>query len=129
MTRSGGTRAGGRRGRPMIDSARLHRDWLAMVEVTGPFLSLPVLRRTWPALAAVEPEERDALRRAHGDWRADPAAGQRGWVEHLLRDLLDWRDQLRFDGLDALAVAVPEHDETIAPSFALVDPDADGAEV
>jgi len=128
-TRAGGTRAGGRRGRPMIDSARLHRDWLAMVEVTGPFLSLPVLRRTWPALDAVEPEERDALRRAHGEWRADPTAGRRGWVEHLLRDLLDWRDQLRFDGLDALAVAVPEHDETIAPSFALVDPDADGVEV
>ena len=37
---------------PAVDPVRQHRDWLALVEVTGPFLSLPVLRETWPTLDA-----------------------------------------------------------------------------
>jgi hypothetical protein len=116
-------------GRPGHDPVQHHRDWLALVEVDGPFLSLPVLRETWPALDAIEPEERDALRRAHGEWRADMAVGQRAWVEYVLGDLLGWSDDLRFDGLDPLAVEVPEHDTTIVPAFVLIEPDVDGDEV
>jgi hypothetical protein len=110
----------GRRSTP--DSVQHHRDWLALVEVTGPFLSLPVLRATWPALDPIEPGEREELRRAHGDWRTDPATGQQAWVEYVLRDLLGWRDDVHTDELDTLAVEVPEHDTTITPSFVLVEP-------
>lgn len=127
--------ARGRRFAP--DSAQQHRDWLALVEVTGPFLSLPVLRATWPSLDPIEPPEREELRRAHGEWRlaggrGDDTAGQRRWIEYVLRELLGWRDELRMDGLEPLTVEVPEHDTVITPSFALVQPgavDPDGAEV
>lgn len=114
---------GMRRGRPpAVDPVRQHRDWLALVEVTGPFLSLPVLRETWPTLEAIDASERDALRRAHTEWRADVTAGQHAWVGFVLRDLLGWRDDLRWAeaaDLTALAVDRPEHDTTISPSFVL----------
>lgn len=38
------------------DVAAHHRDWLSLAEVSGPFLSLPVLRPTWPA--GLDPLER-----------------------------------------------------------------------
>jgi hypothetical protein len=63
---------------PAVDVVRQHRNWLALVEVTGPFLSLPVLRETWPALEPIDAAERDALRRSHGAWRDDVTAGQSG---------------------------------------------------
>jgi hypothetical protein len=101
-------------------------NWLAMVEPTGPFLTLPVLRQVWPTLDALEPEARDKLRAAHAAWRTDPdgEATSLTWVWHVVRDLLDWRDDVETDPaeLAALAVSVAEHEVTLAPSFALVEP-------
>ena len=117
---------------PAVDPVRQHRDWLALVEVTGPFLSLPVLRETWPTLEPVDAAERDALRRAHAEWRADVTAGQRGWVAFVLGDLLGWGEDLRWAGaadLTPLAVDRPEHDTTVSPSFVLTDPAARTGEV
>ena len=65
---------------PAADVVREHRNWLALVEVTGPFLSLPVRRATWPTLEPIDAAERDALRRSHGAWRDDVTTGQRRWV-------------------------------------------------
>ncbi|RTL70279.1 MAG: hypothetical protein EKK42_03510 [Pseudonocardiaceae bacterium] len=111
-------------GPPPVDSVKHHRDWLALVEVTGPFLSLPVLREVWPTLDALDREQREDLRRAHTRWRADVEAGQEEWISWVLRDLLDWRTELVQHDLDALAVEKPEHDATIAPSFVLMEPDS-----
>ena len=111
------------RGRPAApDGAQQHRDWLALIDVSGPFLSLPVLRDTWPTLDPVERQQRQRLRQAHADWLADPVAGQRVWLDYVLRDLLDWGSELRETGLDRLAVTVAEHDATITPSFVLLEP-------
>ncbi|MFC5947041.1 Eco57I restriction-modification methylase domain-containing protein [Pseudonocardia lutea] len=111
-----------RPGPPPVDPVKHHRDWLALVEVTGPFLSLPVLREVWPTLDALDREQREDLRRAHGRWRADTEAGQEEWISFVLRDLLDWRTELVQSDLGALAVEKPEHDATIEPSFVLVEP-------
>ncbi len=115
------------RGRPAApDGAQQHRDWLALIDVSGPFLSLPVLRDTWPTLDPVERKQRERLRQAHADWLADPVAGQQVWLDYVLRDLLGWGDELRETGLDRLAVTVAEHDATITPSFALLEPGDSG---
>jgi hypothetical protein len=61
--------------------ARHHAEWLSLVEVSGPFLSMPVLLRVFPqGLAAHDPEVSRAVRRAHEEWqdnqqglRPDPA--------------------------------------------------------
>ncbi len=113
------------------DNVAHHRDWLSLVEISGPFLSLPVLRATWPAgLDPLDKPVRERLRREHGVWADDPAAGQQAWIEFLLSDLLGWGDALHTAGLnntalDGLAVEVAEHDTTLIPSFALVEPGED----
>ncbi|HEX5541634.1 MAG TPA: DNA methyltransferase [Micromonospora sp.] len=111
------------RGRPAApDSVQQHRDWLSLVEVSGPFLSLPVLRDTWPNLDPLDKKTREGLRVEHATWLADPAGGQNAWIGYVLRELLGWDNALHEDGLDCLAVEVAEHDTTIRPSFALVEP-------
>ncbi|GGK63579.1 hypothetical protein Sme01_05820 [Sphaerisporangium melleum] len=101
-----------------------HQDWLSLVEVSGPFLSLPVLRGTWPTLDAVGKKELEGLRLAHAAWQK--GGSSREWIEYVLRDLLRWGDAVHLGGLDQglghLAMDVPEHDTTVTPSFALAVP-------
>ncbi|MFC0865680.1 Eco57I restriction-modification methylase domain-containing protein [Sphaerimonospora cavernae] len=101
-----------------------HQGWLSLVEVTGPFLSLPVLRTTWPALDAVDKQQLERLRLAHAGWQK--GRDRRAWIEHVLRGLLRWGQAVHIaptDGsLDHLAIDVPEHDTTVTPSFALAVP-------
>jgi hypothetical protein len=123
------TPAGGQRrrtGPPAPDGRKQHLDWLAMVEPTGPFLTLPVLLRAWPTLDGLEPAARDRLRAAHDAWRIDPAgdAAGRGWIWYVLGELLDWGQDVETDPaeLAGLAVSVDEHDVQLTPAFALVAP-------
>ncbi|MET8154855.1 type IIL restriction-modification enzyme MmeI [Sphaerisporangium sp. NPDC005289] len=101
-----------------------HQDWLSLVEVSGPFLSLPVLRGTWPTLDAVGKKELEGLRLAYTAWQK--GGSSREWIEYVLRDLLRWGDAVHLGGLDQglghLAMDVPEHDTTVTPSFALAVP-------
>lgn len=123
------SRGGGRRGRPGRPGTgpaarrQTHLDWLSLVEVTGPFLSVPVLANEWPDLEPLDRPTRDRLRGAHGEWQADPAAGTADWIDFVLRDLLGWGDDLRTDGLTDLGMHNAEHDTTVTPSFALIEPD------
>ncbi|MEV4315160.1 DNA methyltransferase [Actinocrispum sp. NPDC049592] len=120
----------GRRRSHAPDSAEQHRDWLNLIEVSGPFLSMPVLRNAWPALDALE--NKPALRSAHANWLADPVSGQRLWVEYVLGDLLGWTSGPEpalvwndISDLDALSMDVAEHDARVVPDFALVRPGED----
>ncbi|MEV1142734.1 type IIL restriction-modification enzyme MmeI [Micromonospora sp. NPDC049799] len=108
--------------RPAPDGAEQHRNWLSLVEVSGPFLSLPVLRATWPTLDALDKKTRERLRQEHATWQADTAAGQQPWIGYVLRELLGWGDTLHTDELDTLGHTVAEHDTELRPSFALVEP-------
>ena len=116
------------RSRPATQDGRVqHQDWLSLVEVSGPFLSLPVLLRTWPTLDTLERSARERLRLEHGSWQQDSTAGQRQWIEFVLSELLGWDEDLH--GLAAgaelpgtFALPVPEHDRTVRPSFVLVEP-------
>lgn len=116
------------RGGPVLapDNAAHHRDWLSLVEVSGPFLSLPVLRETWPAgLDPLDKPMRDALRGEHGVWQDDKAAGQRDWVLFVLSELLGLADTVHIDELDSFEVEVAEHDAVLTPSFVVVEPDGE----
>ncbi|MGN2640573.1 Eco57I restriction-modification methylase domain-containing protein [Nocardia takedensis] len=94
-----------------------HRDWLALIDYSGPFLSVPVLKQHFSAGPdALDKAQREALRQAH---EAMPGPY---WIDYVLRDLLEWDDALVTDGLDGLAVAYPEHDTTLTPDFVLSDP-------
>ncbi|MER7760235.1 DNA methyltransferase [Streptomyces sp. NPDC097619] len=111
-------------GAPAPDGRQDHLDWLSLVDVSGPFLTLPVLLKTWPQLDSIDKPLRARLRYEHGVWQSDPAAGQGAWTDFVLNELLGWGDALRegTEFSEALAVDVPEHEERIAPTFALLEP-------
>ncbi|MFE3047668.1 Eco57I restriction-modification methylase domain-containing protein [Streptomyces albidoflavus] len=129
-----GRRPGQRKGPPPVDPRRHHLSWLELVDVSGPFLTLPVLLEHWdPGLDALERPARQALREAHEQWQQGRAAGQGEWITFVLRELLEWQDALRIaDGddpfatdsaeLDKLALDVPQHETRIRPDFALFEP-------
>jgi hypothetical protein len=111
------------------DGRRQHQEWLDLTEVSGPFLTMPVLLRAWPQLDTLEKDERPRLRARHADWQTDTTAGRDEWVAYVLGRLLEWGDALTFrqgesehDGLDRLTLRVAEHNTEVRPDFALVEP-------
>ena len=41
-----------------------HIDWLSLIEVSGPFLSVPVIAAEWPDLEPIDTRQGERLRRA-----------------------------------------------------------------
>ncbi|ACV76884.1 Eco57I restriction-modification methylase domain-containing protein [Nakamurella multipartita] len=93
-----------------------HLAWLALTEISGPFLTVPVLSRVWPTLEALDKPTRHALSLAHISGEDDPAV----WIDWVLTGLLQWGDAL--DRALDIRVAVAEHDAEVVASFALRDP-------
>ncbi|MEU5697276.1 Eco57I restriction-modification methylase domain-containing protein [Streptomyces aurantiacus] len=115
-----------------VDGRRQHQEWLDLTEVSGPFLTMPVLLRAWPQLDPLEKDERARLRARHADWQTDTVAGRDEWVAYVLGRLLGWDDALTLrqgdsehHGLDRLTLRVAEHSTEVRPDFALVEPGAD----
>ncbi|MEU8869344.1 Eco57I restriction-modification methylase domain-containing protein [Streptomyces umbrinus] len=146
--RSGGRRpsAAAIRMAKATDGKQQHLNWLNLTEVSGPFLTLPVLLRNWPQLEGVPKERRADIRLQHGIWQDDrKGAGRLDWIGFLLGTVLEWDNALHLrDGaglyddsgestatddalLDRFAVTPPGADTTVRPDFALVRPDTDPA--
>jgi hypothetical protein len=87
--------------RPSIE--RVHAEWLSLVETSGPFLTVPTLKRALPNGLEAAPDALARLRLAHAEWRADPSLRQR-----FIRWVLD--EVLKLDGAVADATdADPSH--------------------
>lgn len=112
--------------------ARHHAEWLSLVPVSGPFLSLPVLMEAFAQ--GLEPHDPDLvrfLRQQHAVWqestekrRADPVP-QREWINSVLTQVLELDASLLAEGQaipQSLQVEVPEHHELLRPNFVLNDP-------
>src|SRR5438874_9018517 len=76
--------------------ARHHAEWLSLVEVSGPFLSMPVLLEAFPAgLEAHDPDHHRMLRLAHEEWQEKPnTATHNAWVHFILARTLDYSPQV-----------------------------------
>jgi hypothetical protein len=49
--------------------ARHHAEWLSLLEISGPFLSTPILLRVFPqGLDEDDPDHRRELRLAYEEW-------------------------------------------------------------
>lgn len=114
------------------DGRRQHQEWLDLTEVSGPFLTMPVLLRAWPQLDTLEKDERARLRARHADWQTDTSAGRDEWVAYILGRLLGWNDvltlrlgEVEHHGLDRLTLRVAEHNTEVRPDFALIEPGTD----
>ncbi len=110
-----------------MSTARHHAEWLSLVEVSGPFLSLPVLLRAFPqGLDAHDPQVSRSVRLAHEEWadnqqglRPDPAI-HTAWVRFVLRDVLEFPDDSITAGPaipETIKASIAEHGETLRPDL------------
>jgi len=115
-----------------VSIARHHAEWLSLLEISGPFLSLETLAAVFPQ--GIEHDNADLrrhLRQAYEEWldsqgglRPDPALHE-AWVRYVLTQVLELPDARLRGGADVSAdwrVQLQEHGETLAPDLAVVDP-------
>ncbi len=109
-----------------MTTARLHAEWLSLIEVSGPFLTLPVLTRAFPAgLEPTDPGLVEELRLAYAEVIDDSTLAGR-WVRWVLERLLGHPvDVLRHGASISgdLAHRVAEYGVELRPDYAVVDPE------
>ncbi len=112
--------------------ARHHAEWLSLIEVSGPFLSMPVLLRIFPqGLDAHDPERIRLLRMAYDEW-ADNQAGPRPdpaihtqWLRFVLTNMLEMPYEVLAEGPalpPGLFATIADENETLRPDIALLSP-------
>src|SRR5690554_682378 len=78
-----------------MSTARHHAEWLSLLDISGPFLSLPVLLRAFPqGLDTLDGDQLRTLRLGYEEWldsqggtRPDPATHTL-WVRFVLEQVL-----------------------------------------
>jgi hypothetical protein len=111
-----------------------HASWLQLIEVSGPFLSIPVLMEAFPhglEQTDQESELRRRLRLAYDEW-ADNQRGarperaiHRAWLRFVLDEVLGFRPDALLEGQQipaALSYAARDHGETVRPDLVLQSP-------
>ena len=121
-----------------MSTARHHAEWLSLVEVSGPFLSLPVLLRVFPqGLDAHDADHARSLRMAFAEWQdnqAGPrptAAIQDAWIRFVLTETLGLDEKVLVEGQavpQSLQVSVPEHNEVLRPDRVVKNPKGEANE-
>ena len=110
-----------------------NHEWLSLVEVSGPFLAVPVLREAFPqGFEALEAAQAKRLRCTYEEWRdavdTDAADLDRlhiAWIDEVFLTALEAGDSMfrRGEHVPPSACAdLPEHDTSIVPDLVLVDP-------
>ncbi|MFT3760076.1 Eco57I restriction-modification methylase domain-containing protein [Thauera sp.] len=112
-----------------------HHDWLALIEISGPFLAVPVLKEAFPqGLEELDAGKRKRLRQAYDEWREaletnDPrfADLHAAWIDEVLSRGLELDEDGRGDVLKRkdwcathLIVSLPEYGVSLSPDFAVV---------
>jgi hypothetical protein len=102
-----------------------HAEWLSLVETSGPFLTVPTLKRALPDGLDATPAALADLRIAYSEWQHDPSLLQR-WVRWVLDELLELGDAVA-EATDAdPSHVVAEHSVTLRPTFVVRDATQDG---
>ncbi len=108
--------------------ARHHAEWLSLIDISGPFLSVEVLTEALPQGL----NERDAviaanLRAAYEEWsdQQEDRAIHGAWVNYVLTEALELPESVIARGpaiATTLEFSVPEYGETIGPDFVIHNP-------
>jgi hypothetical protein len=115
-----------------MSTAKHHNEWLSLLDISGPFLSLPVLMRVYPqGLEAHDAEGSREARLAHEEWlddqqglRPDPAMHTL-WVRYVFEQLLEYSGETIAEGVaisSTLRVTFAEHGETLSPDLVIHEP-------
>lgn len=110
-----------------------HTEWLSLVEVSGPFLAVPVLEKAFPqGLDIVETPRRQHLRAAYEEWcdaveEEDPLLPDlhREWVRLVFTEILEYDSStLKTDAETAASYTVtsPERTESFTADWLIVSP-------
>jgi hypothetical protein len=116
-----------------MPSSRHHAEWLSLIEVSGPFLTLPVLERVFPqGLDAHDAEHARLLKLAFEEWddnqqgpRPSPAI-HKAWIDFVLRQTLELPDDVIAEAQaipQTLRATVAEHGETLRPDLVVRNPE------
>jgi hypothetical protein len=116
----------------MASVARQHAEWLSLLEINGPFLSMGVLLNAFPqGLDAHDPEHAHIFRTFYEEWlesgnsHGSAPAVHKAWIEFVLKETLGFTDEVLVAEQkipENLAVYVPRENETLRPSFVLLNP-------
>ena len=110
------------------EEIRKRHSWLELLQISGPFLTLPVVHRVFPnGLAEVRAPERAKIRGLVAQMMDDRGASRHKVVEALLREVFDWQQHLVIGGAvpETLTEIVAEHSIPIRPDFGYFDEQAD----
>lgn len=111
--------------------ARFHAEWLNLLEINGPFVTLPVLtERLRSGLEPTDPDLVAELRTAQREVEDDPTLHP-VWNRWVITRLLGFPDEVLREGAGigpSLTHRVAEHSETLRPDFVVVDQGDDGTE-
>lgn len=115
-----------------------YHDWLSLIEISGPFLAVPVLKEVFPqGLEELNAAKRKRLRQAYDEWHEaqetdDPrfADLHTAWIDEVLSRGLELDEDGRGEilkGKDWCAThlnsSLPEHGVSQSPDFAVVGND------
>ncbi|GAB1057499.1 MAG: hypothetical protein WAqPseu_41030 [Shewanella algae] len=113
-----------------------HHEWLSLIEISGPFLAVPVLKEAFPqGLEELDGIKRKRLRQAYDEWReaqdlddAQFPELHAAWIDEVLSRGLELDEDGKGDVLKRadwcvsnLKTSLPEHGATLIPDFAVVD--------
>ena len=117
------------------EEIRRRHVWLELLQISGPFLTLPVVHRVFPnGLAEVPTQDRAKVRGLVAQMMDDGGATRHKVIETLLRDVFDWQQHLVIDDAvpDTLTEFVADHGVRLRPDFGYFDesePVADASEL
>ena len=121
----------------IVKTLSRHAEWLSLIEVSGPFLSVVTLERVFPqGLESVETPKRQKARAAYEEWREavdleDSLLSElhSEWIRFVLTEILDYDDESliraeEWQG-DLPSISFPENGVTFAPDW-IIRPPNDG---
>jgi hypothetical protein len=112
------------------EEVRKRHAWLELLQVSGPFLTLPVAHRVFPnGLPEVPVQRRAAVRGLIAEMMDDRGASRHAVITAMLRDVFDWQQHLLIDDAipQTLAEIVADHGVTLRPDFGYFDETEDDA--
>ncbi|HEY4035901.1 MAG TPA: DNA methyltransferase, partial [Ktedonobacteraceae bacterium] len=114
--------------------ARKHAEWLSLIEISGPFLSMPILLESFPQGLDLNDDESQVRRRvrlAYDEWienqqslRPDPAIHTQ-WLRFVLEEALQMRPDTILEGQHIpaeLCYEAKERGETLRPLMVIHSP-------
>ena len=119
-----------------MSMASIHDDWLSLIDISGPFLAVPVLKDAFPqGLEELDAAKRKRLRQAYDEWREaleqeDPQFNKLhfAWIEEVLSRGLEFDEDGKGDVLKGtdwcaanLNTFLSDHGVALSPNLAIVD--------